>query len=62
MNASQQLYVAHNNAIFLCMKISRWENPGIDIYFIPGISQPARKSPRINFAGDRSLGAPVVIS
>ena len=50
----------HNNVSFLCMIISRWKNPGIDIYSIPGIWQPARISPGIDFSGNRSLGAPVI--
>ena len=54
----QFLFVAHNYAIFLAMKISRWENRGIDLYSIPGIGQPARKSPGIDFSGKRSLGSP----
>ena len=43
------------------MKISRWENPGIDVYPIPGICQPASISPGIDFPGNRSLGAPVIV-
>ena len=61
MVSKQYLFVAHDNVIFLFMKISRWENSGIDVYSIPGICQPARKSPGIDFAGNRSLGAPVFI-
>ena len=41
------------------MKISRWDHPGIDVYSIPRICQPARNSPGIDFFGNRSLGAPV---
>ena len=58
MNAPQNLYVTHNNAIFLFMEISRWENARIDIYSIPRICQPARKSSGIDFSGNRSLGVP----
>ena len=36
----------------------RWENPGIDVYSVPGICQPARNSPVIDFSWNRSLGAP----
>ena len=61
MNTYQQLYVAQNNTIFLCMNFSRWENPGIDVCSIPGICQPGRKSPGIDFAGNRSLDAPVLM-
>ena len=41
------------------LEISHWENPGIDVYSIPGICQPARKSSGIDFFGNGSLGAPV---
>ena len=40
------------------MKIARWENPGIKIYYIPEICQPARKSQGIDFSENKSLGAP----
>ena len=43
------------------MKISRWENPGIDVYSIPEICQPARNSPGIDISGNRPLGAPVLV-
>ena len=61
MNITQQLYVAYKNDIFLCINIFRWKNPGIDIYSIPEIRQPARKSTGIDFYGNRSLGAPVLV-
>ena len=57
MIVRRKLYVEHNNFVFLVMTISRWEIPGINVYFVPGICQPARKSPGIDFSGNRSLGA-----
>ena len=42
------------------MKVSRLENPEIDVYSIPGICQPAAKSPGIDFSGNRSLDVPAV--
>ena len=60
MNAPQHLYVTHKNASFLFTKISGWKDPGIDVHSIPEVCQPARKSPGIDFSGNRSLGAPVL--
>ena len=53
MISQQHLYAAHNNAVNLFMKISRWEEPEIDIHFISEIRQPARNFPGIDYSGNR---------
>ena len=53
-NAPNNLNTTHNNAIFLSMKISCWENPGINVYSIAGICQPAMESSGIDFSGNKS--------
>ena len=55
----QYLNESYDNAIFLFMKVSRWQIPGIDVFSIPGICQSARKFPGIDFFMKRSFPAPV---
>ena len=62
MISQQHWYAAHYTDIFSFIKISRWENPAIDVYSIPGFCKPARNPPGINFSGYRPLGAPDVTS